>query len=484
MSDTSALISVLWELAGELRKVMDARAAGEFALALLVLKHASETEQNRSVGATQSLVVPSSANFDAILIEADKPENVRRLETALSELERANAPALDGLSAALKTSSETVRSADGLDAVLSNAIKIVAAAPPLSAFEEAQNRPMSKALDYLSKEYFARAHMRPGEIYTPKEIVRMMMELTAPQPGQSVYDPACGTGSMLIAAAEYLREHARKGQSQVRLVGQEMGATPARLARMNLLMHGVDPERIAHGDTLHDPLLENGTLSKFDVVVGNPPFSLADWGWEVLKDDRFGRFKYGLPPKGRADYAFILHMIGSMKPETGRMAVIVPHGALFRGGSEGDIRKNLIKSNLLEAVVGLPPKLFYNTAIPTAVLFFRHGRAADSVMFVDASHDFEVGRKLNSLREKDVARIVETCQKRMAIPGYSRLVSLEEIATNDFNLNIPLYLQQEESEAVTMSATALAAREKVLSVELADIQREIALRLREIGLRS
>jgi type I restriction enzyme M protein len=484
MTDAFGLGSLLWNIAGELRKVLDTRAVGEFTLALLVLKHASDIAQNRVVGATHRFVVPPSTSFDAILCDADKPDNARRLESALSELERANMPLLDGLLSPLKLGSEAVRDSAGLDASLSYAIKIIAAAPPLVPLGKEQDQAMSKALDNLSKEHFAKAHLRPGEFYTPRGIVRMMVELTAPRPGESVYDPACGAGGMLLAATEYVEKHSGNGKGGLRIFGQELGVIPARVARMNLLLHGVDAEGIAHGDALHNPLLQDSsTLSKFDVVMGNPPFSLPDWGWDVLKGDRFGRFKYGVPPKGRGDYAFILHMIESMRPSTGRMSVIVPHGVLFRGGSEGDIRKNLIKSNLLDAVVGLPPKLFYNTAIPTAVMFFRYGRKTDSVMFVDASRDFEVGRKLNSLRKEDAARIVKTCQERVTIAGYSRLVSHEEIAEKDFNLNIPLYVRQGESEVKAMDVTMLADREKTLGVELAEIQREIEFRLQEIGLR-
>jgi type I restriction enzyme M protein len=264
-----------------------------------------------------------------------------------------------------------------------------------------------------------------------------------------------------------------------------MNAQVVRLARMNLILRDVGIEHIAYGNPLQYPLLqESGALFKFDTVVGNPPFSLADWGWEFLNDDRHGRFRYGLPPKGRGDYAFILHMVASMKPSTGRMAIIVPHGVLFRGGSEGYIRKNLINSNLLDAVIGLPPKLFYNTAIPTAILLFRHGREADSVLFVDASRDFEVGRKLNGIREEDVSRITKTCQERATTAGYSNLVSRDEIAAMDFNLNISLYVRQGEPNAVTPDVRMLADREETLVAELAEIQREIELRLREIGLRS
>ena len=484
MSDAFELGSLLWRIVEELRKVLDIRPASEFALALFFLKHVSDIEHNRAPGAAQRVVVPPSASFGTILSDADKPHNARRLESALSELERANKPLLESLSSDLKLNSATVRNSAGLDTALSYAIKIIAAAAPLSLPEKNQYQAMSKAMDDFLKEHFAKDPIRPGEIYTPRAIARMVAEVTMPQPGESVYDPACGSGGMLLAAAEYLKSHSGNGEGGLEIFGQEMESIPARLAQMNLVLHGVEAGRVVHGDTLHNPLLqESGALRKFDIVVGNPPFSFADWGWEILKDDRFGRFKYGLPPKGRGDYAFILHMIESMRPGTGRMAVIVPHGVLFRGGSEGEIRKNLIQGNLLDAVVGLPPKLFYNTAIPTAMMVFRRARATGAVIFVDASREYEVGRKLNSLRKEDVARIVKTCHERVTTAGYSRLVSHEDIAQNDFNLNIPLYVTQAEPAVEATDLAALADKERALGLELAEIQREIELRLREIGLR-
>lgn len=484
MSDASDLEALLWSIVQELRGLLGMRAASELALALLFLKHASDVEHNRTESAGPRLVVPPSASFDMILADADKPDNARRLETALSALERANMPLLERLSSDLKLNSQAVRNSVGLDTALSCAIKLIAAAAPLSPPEENQYQATNGVLDDFLKVHFAKDPIRAGEIYTPRAIARMIAEVTMPRPGESVYDPACGTGSMLLAAAEYLKSHSGNGEDRLKIFGQEKEAIPARLAQMNLFVHGVEANRVVHGDTLHNPLLQkNGALRQFDVVVANPPFSLSDWGWGVLKDDHFGRFKYGLPPKGRGDYAFILHMIESMQPRTGRMAVIVPHGVLFRGGSEGEIRKNLIESNLLDAVVGLPPKLFYNTAIPTAMMVFRRGRETDSVMFVDASRDYEVGRKLNSLREEDVVRIVKTYRERVTTAGYSRLVGLEEIARKDFNLNIALYVMQAEAAIEAGDMAALGNREKALVLELAEIQREIELRLQEIGLR-
>jgi type I restriction enzyme M protein len=225
---------------------------------------------------------------------------------------------------------------------------------------------------------------------------------------------------------------------------------------------------------------ENGGLKHFDIVVANPPFSLEKWGIEGAESDPYGRFRRGLPPKTKGDYAFILHMIETMKPKIGRMAVVVPHGVLFRGSSEGRIRQKLIEENLLDAVIGLPEKLFYGTGIPAAILVFRKDKADANVLFIDVSREFKAGKNQNQLSDENIAKVVETYKQRKTSDRYSYLASLDEIQKNDFNLNIPRYVDTfEEEEEIDLMA--VQAERKGIEAEIAILNEQMAGYLRELG---
>ena len=215
-------------------------------------------------------------------------------------------------------------------------------------------------------------------------------------------------------------------------------------------------------------------------MVANPPFSLEKWGHEGADADKFSRFRRGVPPRTKGDYAFILHMIETMKPGTGRMAVVVPHGVLFRGAAEGRIRQKLIEENLLDVVIGLPEKLFYGTGIPAAVLVFRKNKADDKVLFIDASRDFEAGKNQNLLREADLQRILDTVATRQSVDKYAYLATPAEIAENDFNLNIPRYVDTFEEEA-EIDLVAVRKEREQLKAELASLEAQMAVYLKELG---
>ena len=251
---------------------------------------------------------------------------------------------------------------------------------------------------------------------------------------------------------------------------------------MNMFLHGEDNHRIEWGDTIRNPKLLDAEdrLKHFDVVVANPPFSLDKWGVDTAENDRFGRFRRGVPPKSKGDYAFILHMIETMKPKTGRMAVVAPHGVLFRGSSEGKIRQKLIEENLLEAVIGLPEKLFYGTGIPACILIFRKTKADDKVLFIDASREFKSGKNQNQLEEGHIAKIVETYRKRESVDKYAYLATPEEMAENDYNLNIPRYVDTfEEEEEIDL--VAVRAERLKLKAELAALEEKMDSYLNELG---
>ena len=251
---------------------------------------------------------------------------------------------------------------------------------------------------------------------------------------------------------------------------------------MNMFLHGEDNHKIEWGDTIRNPKLldKNGDLMLFDIVTANPPFSLDKWGHDEAEHDKFSRFRRGVPPKTKGDYAFILHMIETLKPKSGRMGVVVPHGVLFRGSSEGKIRQQLIDENLLDAVIGLPEKLFYGTGIPAAILLFKKNKSDDNVMFIDASRDFKAGKNQNLLTEENIAKIVATYKAGESVDKYAYVANRNEIKENDYNLNIPRYVDTFEEEEEIDLMVVRAEREK-LKAQLTELETEMAKYLEELG---
>jgi len=335
---------------------------------------------------------------------------------------------------------------------------------------------------YLIERFGADAGKKAGEFYTPHKVSELVARLAAPRSGDTICDPACGSAGLLIEAAKAV------GSNDYALYGMEVNGSTWALARMNMFLHGVDSARIEWCDTLTSPAPVDGNrLMKFHVVVANPPFSLDKWGAEEAKDDRFGRFWRGLPPKSKGDYAFITHMIESAIEKEGRVAVVVPHGVLFRGGAEGRIRRKLIEDNLLDTVVGLPANLFPSTPIPVAVLVFNRGRekggplsARKDILFVDASGDFQPGKNQNILLDEHIAKILATVGERKDRDKYAHLATVEEVAGNDFNLNIPRYVDTYEEEE-EIDIAAVEAEIERLEGELAEVRAKMKEYLRELG---
>lgn len=338
---------------------------------------------------------------------------------------------------------------------------------------------IGNAYEYLIGRFAAGAGKKAGEFYTPPEVSRLLAKLVDPQPGDRICDPACGSGSLLIKCANEV------GADNFALYGQENNGSTWALAKMNMFLHGIDGAKVEWADTLKGPtLLEHDSLLRFNVVVANPPFSLDKWGQEVAANDRFNRFHRGIPPRSYGDYAFITHMIETTftdQHENGRVGVIVPHGVLFRGGSEGQIRQRLIEENLLDAVIGLPANLFYGTGIPTAILIFKRSKPDDTVFFIDASRDYEEGTPQNRLRDDDIARILDAYDERADIDKYAYCATLAEIEENDFNLNIPRYVDTfEEEELIDIGAVRRDIDD--LKGQLADLEDKMQGYLRELGL--
>jgi type I restriction enzyme M protein len=332
------------------------------------------------------------------------------------------------------------------------------------------------AYEYLIGKFASGAGKKAGEFYTPPEVSELLAALVDPQPGERISDPACGSGSLLIKCAKHV------GTDNFALYGQENNGSTWALAKMNMFLHDVTSARIEWGDTLNNPLLvENDKLMKFEVVVANPPFSLSKWGAEAAPKDKYKRFHRGTPPKSVGDYAFISHMIETTQKANGRVGVVVPHGVLFRGDAESMIRQKLIEENLLDAVIGLPTNLFFGTGIPAAILVFKRHRTDQRVLFIDASREFESGTNQNYLRIKDIEKIVSTYRARNSIDKYSYLTDFDEIKENDFNLNIPLYVDTFEPEAL-VDMTSVNAEIASLKSGLADLEEKMVGYLRELGI--
>jgi len=332
--------------------------------------------------------------------------------------------------------------------------------------------------EYLIARFAATAGKKAGEFYTPAEVSETLARLLAPKSGSRICDPACGSCSLLIRTARQV------DSGDFSLFGQEMNGSTWALCKMNMFLHEVDAARIEWEDTIRHPLLvEENALMKFDVVVANPPFSLDKWGQEVAASDRYNRFKRGVPPKSKGDWAFISHMLATAVQGSGRVGVVVPHGVLFRGGSEGLIRTAAIRENLLDAVIGLPANLFYGTGIPAAFLIFDKSRkpnAKGSVLFIDASREYEPGTNQNRLRPQDIDKIVTAYRKRKPVEKYAHVAAYSEIKENEFNLNIPRYVDTFEPEP-EIDLRAVQKEIEEIEAELANTREKMARYLKELG---
>lgn len=308
---------------------------------------------------------------------------------------------------------------------------------------------LGDAYEYLIGQFASSAGKKGGEFYTPKEVVSLLVEILDPKEGVRIYDPACGSGGMLVQSVYHLKEHGQNPKN-IALFGQEINVGTWAICKMNLLLHGLRSAQIRRGDTLRDPkFLESGRLKQYDIVIANPPFSLKNWGYERAQSDPFKRFRFGIPPKGYADYAFVQHMIASTNA-TGRVGVVLPHGALFRGGAEKKIRQGILEEDLIEAVVGLPSKLFYGAGIPACLMILNKKKPKErqgKILFIHAANDYLEGKKQNKLRGEDTQKIVGAYREYQEIKKYSRPVSLGEIRENDYNLNITRYIDATEEEA-------------------------------------
>lgn len=341
------------------------------------------------------------------------------------------------------------------------------------------------AYEYLISNFASDAGKKAGEFFTPGEVSTLIAKLTKSKPGARICDPTCGSGSLLVKAGKEV------GSDNFSLFGQEANGSTWALAVMNMFLHGFDNATIRWGDTIRNPKLKQGdALMKFDTVVANPPFSLDKWGADEAAADKYNRFWRGVPPKSKGDWAFISHMIETTYEGKGKVGVVVPHGVLFRGSSESRIRQKTIEDNLLEAVIGLPANLFFGTGIPAAILIFNRGKGDNkNILFIDSSKHYESGKNQNKLRKEDIDKIVETYKNfnkgelkaGVLEEKYSYIATPKEILENEYNLNIPRYVDTFEEEP-EVDITAVQKEIDKLDLELEVVEKEMKKYLKELGL--
>ena len=458
----SQLESHLWESANILRGPVDAADFKSYVFPLLFFKRISDVNDEERAAALKEFEgdeesAQFSENYGFQIPEDCHWADVRKvatnvgqaLQAAMRGIEQANPHTLYGIFGDAQWTNKDRLS----DALLRDLIEHFSKLSLGNAAAKADV--LGQSYEYLIKKFADATNKKAGEFYTPRSVVRLMVKILDPREGESIYDPTCGTGGMLLEAIHHVRE--TRGDVRTlwgKLFGQEKNLTTSAIARMNLFLHGAADFKIVRGDTLRSPAFHTAdSLATFDCVIANPPFSLKKWGEDVWTSDPYGRNFAGMPPAS-GDYAFVQHMIKSMAPKTGRMAVVLPHGAIFRMGKEGEIRQKLLAMDLLEAVIGLGSNLFYGATLAPCILVFRQKKAKDrknKVLIVDASKEFKTGRSQNELLPEHVERIHGWVHDYADVEGIARVVTLEEIAANDHNLNIPRYVEPKvTSEVLTV----------------------------------
>lgn len=489
-----------WAACDTFRGVIDATQYKDYILVMLFVKYISDIWRDEKARLEQQFAgdqrkidlllsrsrfaLPEGASFYD-LYEQRNADNVgERINIALAAIEDKNKTKLEGVFRSIDFNSEpnlgeTKERNRRLKHLLEDFHKPALDLRPSRVGDDI----IGEAYIYLISRFASDAGKKAGEFYTPRSVSTLLARLAAPKAGDTIFDPACGSGSLLIEAAREV------GSNNYALYGQEVNGATWALARMNMFMHSDDAAHIEWGNTLTAPtLLDEDRLRQYDVVVANPPFSLDKWGADQAESDEHDRFWRGIPPRSKGDYAFITHMIEVAKRQTGRVAVIVPHGVLFRGAAEGRIRKALIDENLLDAVIGLPANLFTTTGIPVAILIFDRSREKgganadrEDVLFIDASREFTAAKSQNRLDAEHLDKIVSTYRERAEIARYSHRALRSEIAENDYNLNIPRYVDTFEPEPEIDIAAVQREIEQV-EAELVEVRARMAGYLKELGL--
>ncbi|MBP6760258.1 MAG: SAM-dependent DNA methyltransferase [Thauera sp.] len=483
LSRQEAIRSAVLQACDAFRGICGPMEYRDLVLAMLLIRSLSDVAsvqggQATAVPGDVSYYVPDESRFDHLVAARDRAGLGECIDSALAAIGRAN-PSLRGVFQGISFNSTVIGNAEQKERVLVRLLDAVSAsALNFSDDGGLANEAVAFACDWLIRHTAEQGGRWGGEFYTPPELSQLLARLMEPAAGEAIGDPCCGTGSLLIACSQFAS--ARSGQGGCELFGQEKNGSTWALAKMNMVLHGETHHQLEWGDTLRDPKLldASGGLMRFDVAVSSPPFSLRDWGHEMAERDVHQRYRRGVPPRMAGDYAFISHMVETLAPETGRMAAVVTLGVLFRTGAERQIREQLVRENLIDAVIALPTKMFAHTAIPVAILVLRKRKADDGVMFIDASHAYLHGKTQNVLRESDLSLIEDTYRGRQDFERYARLVDPSEIAANDFSLSVARYVAVAADEA-EVDLDALRAERVQLKSELARLEAKLSALLQE-----
>lgn len=511
MTTRNDIQRVLWNACDSFRGKIDSSRYKDYILSMLFVKYLSDISKEKRqeyekqyegdkqrverAMSRERFVMDKQSTFDYLYANRNDAAIGQKINVALSHIEEHNSGKLRNVFRAIDFNSQVdFGEAKEKNATLRNL---------LEDFHDLDLRPsqldsvdiIGDAYEYMIANFASSAGKKGGEFFTPSPVSELMARLVKPQENDRIYDGTCGSGGLLLKAYKEVPS------GKVALYGQELNAQTWALCSMNMFLHSVDDAKIWQGDTLSNPQnIENDKLMKFQGIVANPPFSLDKWDSGFLSNagldekgkkkekmtaalDPWKRFDWGVPPSSKGDYAFVLHMLNSLDAENGRMAIVLPHGVLFRGAREGKIRKQIVEFNLLDAVIGLPANLFYGTGIPACILVFKKNRTSHDVLFIDASGEgnYEKGKNQNILRDSDIDRIVHAYETREVIDKYSYISSYEEIKENDFNLNIPRYVDTfEEEELVDIDEVKLNIAN--IESELAEVQAQMKRYLEELGL--
>ena len=480
----------LWKACDTFRGTIDSALYKDYILAFLFLKYISDIYESKVKKYTldykgdkerisrrlkrEPFVLHGKCGFNYIFINRNKDNIGEIINEVFHEVEELNKSKLNNVFRNVDFNSESnlgkPKAKNDLLRHLINDFKDI----DLKSFL-GHSDIIGRSYLYLIQNFAESAGKKGGEFFTPPKVSELLAKLIEPKEGDKIYDPACGTGSLLIKARREI-----KGEN-VSLYGQESNGGTWALAKMNMFLHGITGAYIEWGDTIRSPhFLDKKSVMKFNKVIANPPFSKKKWGYESVQNDPYNRFHRGLPPPAKGDFAFISHLVESLGSK-GRAGVVVPHGVLFRGGAEGRIRENLIEEGLLYAVIGLPANLFFGVGIPVALLIFNKGarHKKKDVLFISASQDFEKGKTQNKLRGKDIQKILSAYKKRKTVRQYAYLAGLKEIRDNEYNLNIPRYVDTSEQEAV-VDIRRVKKEIKVLERELNQVRQKMSKHLNKL----